>query len=145
MSKRTAKPVRNAIGEPREVHPAFHFSHSQPLSDINKGHKNILTVTAGLLASHLKLQRLHHRLFALSADVIGVLWRLPEHSYHPHNCVCVCNHLYQSFLLLSHVELIIGERSEPTECSCHSRFVGCICIGRNFEISLRRRVHSAQK
>ena len=34
---------------------------------------------------------------------------------------------------------LVGEQSELTECSCQSRFVGCICIGRNFEISLRRR------
>ena len=32
----------------------------------------------------------------------------------------------------------VGERSEP-KCSCQSRFVGYICIGRNFEISLRQR------
>ena len=33
---------------------------------------------------------------------------------------------------------IIGERSELTVSSCQSRFVGRVCIGRNFEISLRR-------
>ena len=38
---------------------------------------------------------------------------------------------------------VIGERSEPTECSCQSRFMGGLRadrrIGRNFETFLRRR------
>ena len=41
---------------------------------------------------------------------------------------------------------VIGERSELTLCSCHLRFVGYICIGRNFEFSSRRRgIVSVQK
>ena len=46
--------------------------------------------------------------------------------------------------------ILCWRAKQPTECSCQSRFV--TCIGRNFEISLRRRgivngmcVHSAQK
>ena len=55
-----------------------------------------------------------------------------------------------------HLPLVIGEQSEPTECSCQSRFVGGLYmyrpIGRNFEVSSKRRgivygmrVHSGQK
>ena len=32
----------------------------------------------------------------------------------------------------SHGCSLVGERSEPTECSCQSRFIKCI-LGRNFE------------
>ena len=47
--------------------------------------------------------------------------------------------------------MLIGKRSELTVSSCQLRFMGRVCIRRNFEISLRRRgivygirVHSAQ-
>ena len=43
------------------------------------------------------------------------------------------------YLLSEHTLVIIGEQSELTVSSCQSRFVGRVCIGRNFEISLRRR------
>ena len=47
-------------------------------------------------------------------------------------------HVYPFFWAALTV-VLIGERSELTLCSCHLRFVGYVGIGRNFEISLRRR------